>query len=832
MDPKKNTLHLIGNAHIDPVWLWLWTEGYQETRATFRSALDRMAEFPRFVFTASQAAVYRWVQEAEPELFSAIRQKFQEGRWSAAGGWWMEPDCNVPCGESFARHSLYAQQFFKEALGSTCKVGYCVDSFGHNGNLPQLLQQGGMDGYVFMRPNRIENPVCPEGPFWWESPDGSRVLAFRLLSGYGTGPEDINPEEIRKVSLHFNEQVRDLMFFYGVGDHGGGPTIATLKSLEALQKDPGLPELSFSSPERFFQALRDSQAELPVYRGDLQYHAAGCYSAHSGVKSWNRKAEHLLQAAERWSTISQSLVGTPPATRTLADAWRTVLFNQFHDILAGSSIKEAYEDVRDDFGAVNKTARSVLNAAVQRIASQVDTRGGDTALVVFNPHAFPAVMPVEHELMTWHMGGKALHLQDDKGQEIPCQFAELSATIPPNWRKRVIFQAEMPALGYRVYHLSAKNNEPVKADQEEPELRIYPVAGPVINDYAVEADGQQDLVMENEALRLTLDARLGDITSLVDKRRGKEVFSGHAAVGEVLDDPSDTWSHGVTVFNEVCGRFSGRGLRVLENGPVRLRVRAYGQYGESTMQQDFILYKSCSWVEVRVVVDWHERLKLLKMAFPAAVATPQATYEIPYGILTRPVDGREYPGQRWLDVSGDETEGGLSLINDACYSYDVTGARLRMTVLRSPVYAHHSPRPLEANRDYAWMDQGQHEFRYILLPHAGSWRSTGVQSLAETLNMPAVSQVEGLHTGRLPAANSFLAVDAGNVVVTVLKQAEDGRGLVIRAQENAGLDTVTRLNLSLIGREVPLQIGAWQVKTWRILLEDGLAVQETNFLEG
>ena len=202
MESKNRTIHLIGNAHIDPIWLWRWTEGYQETRATFRSALDRMAEFPQFIFTASQAAVYRWVQEAEPALFEAIRQKVKAGRWATVGGWWMEPDCNLPSGESFARHGLYGQRFFQVEFGETCRVGYCVDSFGHNAMLPQLLRQSGMDCYVFMRPNKIENPDCPEGPFWWESPDGSRVLAFRLLSSYGTGPETIAPEDLRTLATH------------------------------------------------------------------------------------------------------------------------------------------------------------------------------------------------------------------------------------------------------------------------------------------------------------------------------------------------------------------------------------------------------------------------------------------------------------------------------------------------------------------------------------------------------------------------------------------------------------------------------------------------------
>ncbi len=835
---KDHIIHLIGNAHLDPVWLWRWTEGYQEARATFRSALDRLGEFPQFVFTASQAAVYRWVQESEPALFESIQAQVQAGRWSVVGGWWMQPDCNLPAGESFARHSLYAQRFFKDAFGQACTVGYCVDSFGHNAMLPQLLRQGGMQAYVFMRPNKIENPDCPEGPFWWESPDGSRVLAFRLLSAYETKPGAITPAALQKIEAHFTDQLRDLMFFYGVGNHGGGPTVATLRSLEAMQADPVLPTLSFSSPARYFKDLQARLPELPVYRGELQYHAVGCYAAHTGIKIWNRQAEHLLLAAERWAVIGRYLTGTPTAGAALAAAWQTVLFNQFHDILAGSSIREAYDDARSDHGAVQQTAWSVLNTALQRVASQVDTRGGDRAVLVFNPHVFPAVIPVEHELMVWHLGPGALELRDHQGQLVPCQVGEPSATVPGNWRSRVTFLAELPPLGYRVYHLRANPRaQPYQADGQDAGLRLETVPGPVVNGYGVEADGRADLVLENSALRLTLDGRLGVVASLLDNRSGQEVFSGPAAVGQVLDDPSDTWSHGVTAYTDVCGQFSGMGLKILENGPVRLRVRATARFGASTLRQDFILYRDQPWVEVRVVLDWHEQLKLLKLVFPVAVTDPAATFEIPYGVLARPVDGREVPGQRWVEVSGRNAAGpaGLSLISDAIASYDVTGAQARLTVLRSPVYAHHGPHLLEPGTDYDWMDQGRHEFRYRMLPHQGAGVAPVAerQRLAEMLNMPGLSQMEGIHAGQLPATAGFLSVDAPNVIVTVLKEAEQDGGLIVRAHEIAGQPTAATLTLSFADCAFPFEIGPWQVKTWRVAEAAGAwTIRETDFLEG
>jgi alpha-mannosidase len=831
--PQTETIHFIGNAHIDPVWLWRWPEGYQETRATFRSALDRLKEFPDFVFTASQAAVYRWIEESDPDMFEEIRQRAKEGRWAIVNGWWMEPDCNIPGGESFARQSLYGQRYFKQKFGKTCLSGFCVDSFGHNGMLPQLLLQGGFKYYVFMRPNKIENPACPEGPFWWESPDGSRVLAYRLLSAYGTGPEGMTPEAVRNIAAYFKPDVQVEMFFYGVGNHGGGPTVENIQSIQAMQKDPDLPNLIFSSPDDFFESLLDRSPEggarLPVYRGELQYHAAGCYAAHSGVKRWNRKAEHDLLRAERWTTISHLIAGTPYPRKEFEAAWEAVLFNQFHDILAGSSIREAYDDARDAFGSVFQTAETNLNRALQRISSRVDTRGGETAVVVYNPHSFAVKVPVEHELMTWHLGGRPLHLVDHINREVSWQPGPLSASVPQGWRMRLCFIAELPPLGYKVFHLKGSSEE--TGQTGGPQVEKLPLT--VVNGYDVEADGRSNLAIDNEFMHLELDSHLGDIAHLVDKRTGHEVFLGHAAKGLVIDDPSDTWSHGVTAFRTECGRFGDASLKLVESGPERVVIRGKSFYGKSTLIQDYIVYQGLPWIEVRVIVDWHEQLKLLKFTFPVNVQKPTASFEIPYGVIERPTNGLEVPGQRWCDVTGETQQGlfGLSIMNDAKYSFDVLDAEMRMTVLRSPVFAHHTPHKLEANQDYVFMDQGRQEFSYILLPHAGPWQKAETVQLAEVLNMPPVPQTEGIHGGELPPEGNFLSGMDSHVNLSVLKMSEEGEDIIVRCCETSGTLAKTILKIPFLTREIDLSLTPWQVKTLRIPRDKNRPVQETNFLE-
>ena len=362
---SSQTLHLIGNAHIDPVWLWPWSEGLAEVMATFRSALDRMDEFPEFTFTASSAAFYEWVEQVDPLLFAEIQRRVAQGRWRLAGGWWIEPDCNIPGGESFVRQALYGQRYFQSRFGQTARTGYCPDSFGHNGMLPQILKKSGLDFYVFMRPMPHEMAL-PGRVFWWQAPDGSRVLTCRLPIQYGTWSEGIE-EHLRRCAGEIQPPLDELPCFYGVGNHGGGPTIANLNELLRLRAEPGLPELVFSSLEAFFENVAGKS--LPVVTGDLQHHASGCYAAHSGIKRWVRESENALLGAEKLSALAFWQAGLP-YPQDFECAWKGLLFNQFHDILAGTSLEMAYTAARSQLGESLSIAARARVYAMQAIAAQ------------------------------------------------------------------------------------------------------------------------------------------------------------------------------------------------------------------------------------------------------------------------------------------------------------------------------------------------------------------------------------------------------------------------------------------------------------------------------
>lgn len=808
---NRKTLDMIGNAHLDPVWLWQWQEGFQEAKATFRSALDLMREQDDFLFTSSSAALYEWVESNDPEMFGEIKARVAEGRWEIVGGWWIQPDCNIPGGESFVRQGLYGQRFFKEKLGTTAHVGYNVDSFGHAATLPQILSKSGMDSYVFMRPHPHEQSL-PSRLFWWESEDGSRVLTYRIPYEYCTSPRDLR-EHVARCAAELHGRVDELMCFYGVGNHGGGPTRENLASIREMADDPAYPRLIFSTPTRYFHTMREKGSAFPVFHDELQHHASGCYSAHSGVKRWNREAENLLVTAERMSALAMCVTGLPYPD-DFARAWKGVLFNQFHDILAGTSIEPAYEDARNLYGEAMAIAGRNLNGAVQSLSWHIGIPREESVrpLVVFNPHSWAVRANVEHEFGRVNEGDILL---DDEGEEVPLQCVRSQATVASGSRTRLSFIADLPPYGYRTYRV-------VPGDSK----RSFPM---------VHAD---DGTMENDVFRVGIDRETGCLTSLYHKGEEFEFLRRPAARPVVLSDKSDTWSHGVLHFDDVVGEFAATSTALIEHGPVKSVIRTQSEYGSSRLIQDFTMYPDLPWIDVAVTVDWREQFKMLKLEFPINVFFSTITYEIPYGFIHRPGNGEEEPGGAWIDLTGvGRNQGhlvGVSIINDGKYSYSATEKEMNLTVLRSPIYAHHDPYEPQPDRFYTFIDQGIQHFSYRILPHSGSWEGAGTVQRAAELNAPPIVQVESCHPGPLPQSGSYLEIDAENVVVTATKLAEDGDALILRCLETTGAATEAHIRLPHWNREISTQFGPCELKTFRIPLDASVpdeSVTETNLIE-
>lgn len=796
--------HMIGNGHIDPVWLWPWPEGVSVVHSTFRSALDRMKENPDFIFTASSAQFFEWVEQNDPAMMAEIRQRVKEGRFAFVGGWWVEPDVNIPNGESLMRQGLYGQLLFRRLFGRTATVGYNPDSFGHAGTLPQILKLQGLEDYVFMRPMPKEKNL-PGPLFWWEAPDGSRVLTYRIPLSY-VGRDEIGKRLVQIMNAEPGA-IKDLMGFYGVGDHGGGATKDNIRSIVELMKQPGAPKIFFSSPEKYFAEVRSRKdLDIPVVKDDLQIHSVGCYTAQWEVKKYNRAAELALQTAEKIAALSSLAWGGSYPKEEFTRSWKNVLFMQFHDSMAGTSLPEHYVQARSAYGYALDTADRAMYLDAQKLAWQVPTEDPDSEyIVVFNPHAWAVTVPVEYDF-SWP-ASKPSRLEDENGRAIPHQWTDGSTAAGD--RRKLVFEAQLPAFGYRQFRLRPAAPEAAKA--------------------SVKATGR---TLENDLLRVTFGDDGG--LAIFDKAAGRAVFRPGAAGGRaiVIDDPSDTWSHNVTAFTKEIGAFGGTSFRVLENGPLRAAIRVRTAYGASKLETDWYLYAGARNLEARVRLDWHEHLKMLKFSFPVDVTEPRATYEVAYGRIHRATNGNEYPGQRWIDVTGSRGAAsyGLAVINDAKYGYSVDGSDMRISVARGAVYALHMPHTAEAGHEYIWQDQGIQSFRMLLIPHAGSWQESGVVRRAEQFTAPLPVIYQGIHPGSRPKSASFLSLNVPDVVVLAMKKSEAGDDLIVRCYETDGKEAQAVLDMPFAKARWSGRFRPYEIKTLRVALPSG-TVREVNALE-
>lgn len=822
---NERKVHLIGNAHLDPIWLWRWQEGCGEVLQTFRSALDRLNEYPDFVFTCSSASYYKWVEEIAPDMFEEIRERVKEGRWVPVNGWWVQPDCNIPSAESFARQALYSQLYYNEKFGRICKTAYNVDSFGHSGMLPQLIKNGGMNAYVMMRPGPHENAEIPN-MFTWESLDGTRIPTFRIPaeSGYGANSaEDISRTRDFSEKL-MAEENHGMMIFYGVGNHGGGPTRRCIEYLESQLKKDGYHDMIFSSPDAFFEAHCLEKVDLPIWKDDLQHHASGCYSATSLVKQLNRRLENSLYFSEAFATVASKTAGMRDRTEDFKEAWRDVCFNQFHDILCGCSIMEAYDDVNAAMGHALTISDRIQNEAFLRIARRIDTwidgvsdpvcevRGHSCGkfprpVVVFNPLSFPIKVPVR----TYH---PSKQVKDDAGNDVI--FSNVRSSRSNDSHLDTVFIADVPAVGYAVYWLKPCWNE----NSDLPEVHI---------DTDVSA---HDFSMENEYLKVSFDEYTGFITSLVDKKSGYNYASEDKPIAVptvISDSKTDTWAHMVFRFHDIKGIMKLEKIELVEDGNARAVIRTRHSFGGSYLVQDFILASGQRILRSKCKALWTEDFTLLKMSFPVGGENRINTYEIPGAYIKRPTNGEEEPAGRWGAISFDD--GGrrtLALLNDSKYSYDCPDNDLRLTVIRNVIFAdHYSNRPAA---NFNFTDEGIQRFEYGVFVCDGEAEKSDIMNEAAMFNIRPATVPESFHKGVLPQRKGFLSVDRDNIIMTALKFCEDRSGdCIARFYETRGEDTRAHIVCEMLNADFNVDFGHNEIKTLRIS-KNG-EVRETDFLE-
>jgi alpha-mannosidase len=794
---KSKVLHIIGYSHIDAAWLWPWRDGSNLALTTFRSALDRMNETPGFRYIHSSTIHYQWVERADPKMFEEVKARIREGRWEVVGGWPVEPDINIPSTESFVRHCLYGKEYCQRVLGVDVKVGLNPDSFGHAAGLPSILKKSGYNYYVFMRPREDEMKL--PFLFWWEAPDGSRVLTLRIWRGYSS-PASRIPQAAQIV---FPPGFDHGAFFMGVGDHGGAVTKEQIKQVLEMQKDSGLPELRWSTVSEFLAEVEKSpaMAKLPVIRTELQHHSRGCYSAYGEGKQQNRRAERWLGQAETLSVAAAIDHGHAYPGAEYKAAWAKVNFNQFHDLMAGTALYGDYQDARDQIGWACETAHSNRVEALESIARRVDTRSvSECAVFLFNPLPWPRKTIVEYN-QARNPGQQPVgftYLQTKDKEKVPLQWRP-PESMTLGGEPKLSALIDLPACGYKVLEL---------------------VRGPVPDTPPI------------KTLGTTSETGFG--LGSLPAPDGKELLA--SAVGlVVITDTSDTWSHGVDKFRQEMGRPTFISSEVMEDGPIVRVTRQRARWMSSEIVMDILQYNGVEAVQLKFVIDWHEHEQILKLEIPTALASPRVFAKVPGAAIERQPNGEEEPYQDWVAVqgkigSGDYTVG---LINDSTYSYDCLSGLLRTILIRSAPFARHNPNRVPYNDSNAWQDQGRQERRFWLVRGKGSYTALNLDRFAEEMQTPAEYVMDSAHEGSEVWKRSFLQVSPRNVWVTAIKRAESGKGTIIRMQERSGKVTEVTLEIPdlVMNRKVSLQ--PWEIKTLLITRGKGKIVDlnELNLLE-
>ena len=753
-DPDDGNVFLAGHTHIDTAWLWPLAETVRKCGRTFASALRLMELYPEYHFSCSQAQLYLYTKQHFPHLYEQIRHRVAEGRWHTTGAMWVETDCNVPSGESLIRQILHGLAFFAEEFGTRPRTCWLPDVFGYPGNLPQILRGAGLDYFMTCKLHWQATNPFPYHLFWWEGIDGTRVLAHipKLHHYYNGFP---NPEQLRIAWVNFSEKAvhDEVLFPFGHGDGGGGVTAEMLEFAARAGAVPGLPTTRTGGEETFFLDAAGDGADLPVWVGELYLEThRGTYTSQSRTKQANRLAEQLLREAEVWSTIA-AVEGVPIDVTVLEHAWRDVLVQQFHDILPGSSVPEVYEDASAAYARAHQAAREVRRAAVSALLGREPDAAAD--VFVFNSLSWERSDPVEAVIPARE--ADAVHLLGANGCTHTAQIVERGED---GWR--LLFEPDaVPSFGSEGFR---------------------------VLDGAVSAPGQLDVWdrgLENDFFRIELDQD-GTIARLLDKRVAREVVPQGARANEwqlFQDGPcrESAWNVYATFEKRQYCFTEPATIEVVEDGPVRASLRVTRAYRGSRLACVLSVYRRTPRIDIRTEIDWQERQVMLKAAFPLAVRSPQATYEVQFGAIERPTHRNtsweqqkfEVAGQRWADLS--EAGYGVSLLNDGRYGWDAKGNVLRLTLLRGPEYP--DPRA----------DLGSHELTYSLYPHAGTWGEAGTVQRAAELNAPMLAVATRSTPGDAPLSlSSFLQVDGRGVAVEALKRAHDGDGWILRLVEHDG----------------------------------------------
>lgn len=780
------TVDMDGNSHIDAAWRWTESETIDVVRRTYGTAVQLMSEYPQYRFTQSAAQYNEWLKEKYPAINQEIKRRIKEGRWEIVGGMWVEPDLNMPDGESLVRQLLVGKRFYKHEYGVDVRIGWNPDSFGYNWQLPQIYKRSGIDYFVTQKMHWNDTNQLPLRLFWWQSPDGSKVLTYFPTS---YSHNDVNPSREAKDYMQALERVpgtKEVLDLYGVGDHGGGPTRIVLDSAEKWSKpDKVAPHMQFSTSQSYFDRVEktiatdspvwdyDSLAkgwkapvnpgngkiEIPTWKDELylEYHR-GVFTTQAQHKQYMRNTEVAVLDAEKYASLAW-LKGKSYPSADFETDWKKIAFGQFHDLGAGSGIGQIYKDAARDYENVLRQARESDEDSWRTVLSAANTRvSAGVPVAVLNPLAWNRSDSVVADVQ---LSGpaKSIHFEDAAGKVVPSQV--LSNNAATGSFHVLVMPGTVPAMGYKVLH-------------------AVPLARVVPTD--LKAHG---FTLENAKVKVVVDPKTGCITSLIEKKTNFETIAAGGCGNQLqtfVDKPTkyDAWNIDPGELDHFTPIMALNSIKLTEKGPLRATIEIERTWQKSQFTQQIVLEAGSDHVQFNNKIDWREDHVLLKAAFPLAATSAKATYEIPYGTIERSTlrDNSfekarfEVPAIRWADL-GDGRHG-VSLMNQTKYGYDSVGNWLRLTLLRAPS----DPDPVA--------DRGMQQFSYAVYPHAGDWKQALTMRHGYEFNYPMHAMQTFAHMGADGASHSYVSTDADNVVITAIKKAEDRDALVIRMFEWVG----------------------------------------------
>ncbi len=783
MDKQPKRIHLICNAHIDPVWLWDRTEGIGAAISTFRTAVRFCKEDNGLIFNHNEAVLYQYIQEYDPALFAEIKQLVALGRWHLMGGWYVQPDCNMPSGEAFVRQISEGRRFFREQLGyDNFRTAINFDPFGHTVGLVQILAKTGYDSYIVVRPSEHMDYIDgnPQDKMIdWRGFCNSRIYIFKAHR-YNNLMGDVMQTIREFETSQADKQV--IAALWGVGDHGGGPSEVDLKALQQ-HMDTGADRVFHSTPEAYFADY--FTCEKPDYVLDchsLRSFSVGCYTSMTRIKQANRQLENRLLVAEKLnSTVAANGLGRQYPAGRIQEAWKDLLFWQFHDSLPGSSIQKVENDALCGLYHGLDTLNHLCNSAFFACCGgQKPAADGELPVLVYNPHPYELETPVECEYMladqNWTPGAFTFgDVYDEEGRKLPCQNEKESSNVPLDWAKKVTFLARLAPMSISRFNIRNR----------------------CVKDYRVQRAAGKDgfFRFDNGCMQAVISLTTGLLESYrVD---GTEFLSAPAARLLVVNDNCDPWGMTVSGFRDVLGAFrlatpqeTARHcavarpaidpVRVVEDGEVRTVIEAAFVYGASELCLRYYLPKKGSQIRLNLRVFSMERDRMLKLSFPTVLSDGRYTARTAYGRDELAADGREVVGQGWTMLS--DAERAFAVINTGTYGSDCVDGEIRMSVLRTAGYSAHplgDREILPADRLSARIDIGERLFDYVIEAGEATAVSDRIDYECQLVHQPPLALSYAPSSEGVRPEPLCVIRDRRLELVTV-KQAADGNGFIIR----------------------------------------------------